>query len=88
MRTIQPISIVAESDNSYSVRFQTGAGEIVEYVFTIDNSQGFDLVVSEMEFLEITNSDPAADRLKQAIGNFHQARHFEYAAEPKVSKSA
>jgi hypothetical protein len=60
----------------------TGAGE-VEYKFNIDNSAGFDLLVSEIKFLEITNGDPAADRLKHAICLFHQARHFSYAEEPK-----
>jgi hypothetical protein len=42
------------------VDFKTESGE-VEYKFNIDNSAGFDLLVSDIEFLEITNGDPAAD---------------------------
>jgi hypothetical protein len=78
MLKMQPISISVESENSYRVRFQTENSEIVEYLFIIDSSAGFDLLVCEMAFLEITNGDPAADRLKQSIGSLHHSRYFDY----------
>ena len=87
MQKLQPIAITAKSENKYLVCFLTEAGEEAEYTFTIDNSAGFDLLVSEIEFLEITNGDPAADRLMRAIGNFHSARTFDYAPED-AEKSA
>ena len=81
MHKLQPIFLAVEGENSYRVRFQTETGE-VEYIFRIDNTP-FTLLVSEREFLEITNGDPAADVLKQVICDFHEARHFDYSDEKR-----
>lgn len=82
MYKLQPIELKVAGENSYVVRFQSDSGE-VEYKFHVENTLGFDLLVSDQQFLEITNCDPAANRLKEAICNFHEARNFVY-AEPKV----
>lgn len=84
MLKMQPISIAVESDNTYKVRFATESGEVSEYLFTVDSSNGFDLVICDMEFLELTNGDPAADRIKQCIGSLHDARHFDYEPTKKA----
>lgn len=78
MLKVQPIAITVEGENTYRVSFQAEDGQITEFTFQVDSSDGFDLVVSEMSFLEITNGDPAADRLKECIGVLHEARHFSY----------
>lgn len=84
MYKVQPIELRVTGENSYVVRFQSDSGE-VEYNFHIENTLGFELLVSDdKEFLEITNCDPAVGRLKEAIFNLHEARNFVY-AEPKVS---
>lgn len=77
MYKLQPIALMVEGENTYRVRFKTENGE-VEYKFTMESTP-FPYLVSELEFLDITNDDPAAARLKQAICDFHEARHFEYA---------
>jgi hypothetical protein len=82
MLKMQPIAITIEGENSYRVRFQTEDGQINEFTFAVDSSDGFDLVVSDMSFLEKTKGDPAADRLKECIGILHEVRHFEYMEEP------
>lgn len=79
MDKLQPIALIVENEDTYKVRFQTDNGE-VEYKFTMELDP-VPFLVSDNEFLKITNGDPAAARLKQAICNFHQARHFEYTAE-------
>lgn len=63
MDKLQPTALMATGENDYKVRFLSESGE-VEYKFNIDNSAGFDMLVSEIKFLEITNGDPAADRLR------------------------
>ncbi len=83
MFKLQPITITVENENSYRVRFQAENGE-VEYLFTMENDP-IPLLVSDNEFLDITNGDPAAARLKQAICSFHYARHFAYAVEPNTT---
>jgi hypothetical protein len=87
MLKMQPIAITVEGESTYRVRFQAEDGQITEFTFEVDSSNGFDLVVSEMSFLEITNGDPAADRLKECIGVLHEARHFAYESE-EASKTA
>lgn len=82
MQKLQPTELIADEENTYRVRFQVETGVIVEYVFKIDNSSGFDLLVSPIEFLEITNGDPAADNLRLSIFNLHSARHFKYQSQP------
>lgn len=82
MYKLQPIELRVMGENGYVVRFQSDSGE-VEFKFHIENTLGFDLLVSDPKFLEITNCDPAAKCLKEAICNFHEARNFAY-AEPKV----
>lgn len=78
LNKLQPIELIAESENSYRVRFKSESRE-VEYSFTMEHHP-FTFLVCDDEFLEITNGDPAADRLKEAICNFHQVRNFEYAS--------
>ncbi len=84
MYKLQPIAVTLESENTYRVRFQTDDNGEVEYTFTMEDDP-IPLLVSDNDFLEITNGDPAAARLKQSICNFHQARHFEYASEAKAT---
>ncbi|MBX9721590.1 MAG: hypothetical protein K2X81_09365 [Candidatus Obscuribacterales bacterium] len=85
MDKLQPKSLTVEGENSYKVCFQMENGE-VEYIFTMETSP-FPFLVCEREFLEITNGDPAADRLKESICVFHETRHFAY-AQPKISPAA
>src|SRR5579883_2989232 len=78
-----PIAIIAEGPNSYKVRFQTETGEI-ECGVTIEDAglgDGIYLLVGNSDFLDITEGDPAADRLRESIFALHQARHFKYAEE-------
>lgn len=84
MNKLQPIELIVESENSYRVRFKSKTGA-VEFSFTMEHSP-FPFLICDDEFLEITNGDPAADRLKEAICNFHQARNFEYASNESASK--
>jgi hypothetical protein len=81
MQKLQPIAVMTESENSYRVQFQTESGKSIEYVFEIDSSGGFDLLISPIEFLALTEGDPAADRLRSSISNLHSARHFRYVNE-------
>ncbi len=85
MHKLQPIALIVESENTYRIRFKTENGEI-EYKFTMESTP-FSYLVCDLEFLDITNDDPAAARLKQAICDFHEARHFAYESE-EVSKAA
>src|SRR5438105_2977999 len=72
MLMIQPIALTAEGNNTYKVLFQSETGDI-EYGFIMDE-EDIPLLISDDEFLGITNADPAAYRLKQSVCDFHQAR--------------
>ncbi len=81
MYRAQPISITVESKNTYKVRFLTETGE-EEHTVTIDDVAlegiNFPLLVGDAGFLKITEGDPAAAILHEAISSLHKARQFEY----------
>lgn len=85
MHTCQPLSISAENENTYRVRFQTENGT-VEHCVRIDDVEldalHFPLIVGDSGFLELTDGDPAAVFLREALFALHKARHFEYMEEP------
>jgi hypothetical protein len=83
MYKLEPIALTVENENTYKVRFKTETGE-VEYRFTTKD-EGFLSVGCEIPFATITNGDPAVPLLTQAIGNFHQARHYKYDLETEGS---
>jgi hypothetical protein len=92
---LRAIELIAESANSYIVRF-LNAGTDVAYTFIFENFESVkfdgqfnildlgDSIRIEDHFLEVIDGDPAADRLKRAICYFHQAIHFEY--EPQTDE--
>ncbi len=84
MHKLQPIALLVEGENTYKVRFKAENRE-VEYIFKMESTP-FPFLVCDVEFLDITNDDPAAARLKQAICDFHEARHFVYAEPIKITE--
>lgn len=73
MQRLKPVSIHAEGRTSYRVHFEDDRGPI-EYVFNIDESGSFPVVVSDHNYLNETLEDPKASCLLQAISLLHAVR--------------
>lgn len=86
MYKLQPIALMVAGENTYLVRFKRDSDE-VEYTFTVYD-EPFLCIEAEIAFAEITNGDPAAEILKKAIMEFHEARHFQYESEESGSGAA
>lgn len=76
MDKLQPISITAQSEKSYCVRFKTSTGAI-EFMFTIEEAPIRNLIW-DPEFSKLVDGDPAALILNHAIFKLHDARNFNY----------
>ena len=89
-KVLKPFSVMVDGQGpaeKYIVVYQAETGEKSERSFLVESSNGLNLVKCETAFLENTNGDPAADRLKECLGSLHKARHFQYVPEKNAAAS-
>lgn len=72
MYRVEPITLFAENENTYIVRFRADTGEIA-FPFKIDE-EPFRTLGWEPEFSGMVSGDPAGFILNAAIFEFHEAR--------------
>jgi hypothetical protein len=87
-KALNPFSVMVDGQGpaeKYTVVYQNETGEKSEGSFSVDSSNGLDLVKCETAFLKNTNGDPGGDRLKECISSLHKARHFQYVTEKNAA---
>lgn len=69
-----PISIQADGDSEYRVRFEQNDGQEIEYRFWIEDNGDIEVLKSQDGFWKQVYDDRAGDKLRQSIMAFHQSR--------------